>query len=402
MTTMSANDVDIYPSLTYSFNENDTDEETMNFFKIDHFSGKVILRKPLDYEMREEFKLVVIASDSKHTAQSTLTIQVTDTNDNSPIFTQLAYYTSVPGTFRPISLLFRTLTYSNHFSNVSQTRPQTEKTTSDFFEILSVNATDADNDQNAIVRYFLVKAVRGFTLSETTGILYVNTTQMVADATNDIQLSIKAIDSGVPALSSLATVRVKVKYNERVRPQLIQNQYRTILMEDTMPGTIILKLSDDGEMTVNEAGVSYEIVSGNDNDTFDIVQPQNALIVAKRLDRENVQSYNLHLMLSDNEMPMNMLDNSTGVNVFISIDDANDNSPIFSTPTDSQVCRFFSSSSSIAQHSIDFHLQFIEPVQRCGERSGPHQVLNRPNSGRRRRFGEFTQFGNCVRHLVGQ
>lgn len=96
---MSANDVDIYPSLTYSFNDNDTDEETMNYFKIDHFSGKVILRKPLDYEMREEFKLVVIASDSKHTAQSTLTIQVTDVNDNPPIFTQLAYYTSVPGMF---------------------------------------------------------------------------------------------------------------------------------------------------------------------------------------------------------------------------------------------------------------------------------------------------------------
>lgn len=332
VTTMSANDVDIYPSLTYSFNEKDTDEETMNFFKIDHFSGKVILRKPLDYEMREEFKLVVIASDSKHTAQSTLTIQVTDTNDNSPIFTQLAYYTSVPGTLRHV---FRSALSTPSVLTIFSI---SEKTTSDFFEILSVNATDADNDQNAIVRFFLVKAVRGFTLSETMGILYVNTTQMVADATNDIQLSIKAIDSGVPALSSLATVRVKVKYNERVRPQLIQNQYRTILMEDTMPGTIILKLSDDDEMSMNEAGVSYEIVSGNDNDTFDIVQPQNTLIVAKRLDRENVQSYNLHLMLSDNEMPMNMLDNSTGVNVFISIDDTNDNSPIFSMPTNSQVC----------------------------------------------------------------
>lgn len=293
----------------------------MNCFKIDHFSGKVILRKPLDYEMREEYKLVVVASDSKHTIQSTLNIQVTDSNDNSPIFTQLAYYTSVPG-MRCAAHLFRRLN-----SNANFFIP--EKTTSDFFEILSVNATDADSDQNALVRYFLVKAVRGFTLSETTGILYVNTTQMTADATNDIQLSVKAIDSGTPAMHSLATVRVKVKYNERARPQLIQNQYRTILMEDTMPGTIILKLTDDGERSIRENGISYEIVAGNDNDTFDIVQPQNALIVAKRLDRETIQSYNLHLMLSDNEMPMSMLDNSTGVNVFISVDDANDMAPIF-------------------------------------------------------------------------
>lgn len=338
VTTMSANDVDIYPSLTYSFNENDTDEETMNFFKIDHFSGKVILREPLDYEIREEFKLVVMASDTKHTAQSTLTIHVTDVNDNAPIFTQLAYYTSVPGTILHSAHLDQVNSSYCFFFNFNQT----EKTTSDFFEILTVNATDADNDQNAIVRYFLLKPVIGFTLVESSGILYVNTTQMVGDggdARNDIQLSIKAIDSGAPALSSLATVRIKVRYNKRNRPQLIQNQYRSILMEDTMAGTIILKLSDDEPKSMNEpnAGIFYEIVGGNDNDTFDIVQPQNALIVAKRLDRENIQSYNLHLMLSDNERPMNMLDNSTGVNVFILIDDANDNAPIFEKITYSAV-----------------------------------------------------------------
>lgn len=299
----------------------------MNFFKIDHFSGKVILRKPLDYERREEFKLVVIASDSKHTAQSTLTIQVTDVNDNPPIFTQLAYYTSVPGMFCSVLVVDRAR-FRHILTNFFVYFPPTEKTTSDFFEILTVNATDADIDQNAVVRYFLVKAVRGFTLSETTGILYVNTTQMLGDARNDIQLSVKAIDSGVPALSSLATVRIKAKY-ERRRPPLVQNQYRSILMEDTVPGTIILKLSDDADQSLNEAGISYEIVGGNDDDTFEIVQPQNALIVAKQLDRENIQSYSLHLMLSDNEMPMNMLDNSTRVNVFVLVDDANDNAPVF-------------------------------------------------------------------------
>lgn len=212
-----------------------------------------------------------------------------------------------------------------------------------------MNATDGDSDQNAVVRYFLVQAVRGFTLSETTGILYVNTTQMQADARNDIQLSIKAIDSGVPALSSLATVRVKVKYNERTRPQLIQNQYRSILVEDTMPGTVVLKLSDDQQRSMNEAGISYEIVAGNDNNTFDIVQPQNALIVAKRLDRETTQSYSLRLMLSDSEMPMNMADNSTGISVFILVEDFNDCAPIFEKTTYSAVV----SEAAPIKHSIE-------------------------------------------------
>lgn len=96
----SANDVDTYPALTYSFDEVHTDEEALAMFSIDRFSGKVLLQKPLDYEMRQEYQLRIFASDSKYTAQSTLTIHITDENDNAPEFSQLSYQSTISGNFQ--------------------------------------------------------------------------------------------------------------------------------------------------------------------------------------------------------------------------------------------------------------------------------------------------------------
>lgn len=102
-------------------------------------------------------------------------------------------------------------------------------------------------------------------------------------------------------------------------------------MENASLGTILLKLTS-AEQTDLEFGQNtfYKIISGNDNDTFDIVQPSNALVLVKSLDREMIQSYNLRLMLvNDNFLSLQMDDNATIVNVFIAVDDTNDNAPIF-------------------------------------------------------------------------
>lgn len=105
-----------------------------------------------------------------------------------------------------------------------------------------------------------------------------------------------------------------------------------MISEDIELGTVLIKLTnnDQTELDANQ-NVVYHIISGNDNDTFDIVQPHNALVLVKPLDRETTQSYNLRLALDDPELPTQMNDNATVVNVFVGIDDANDNAPVFQT-----------------------------------------------------------------------
>lgn len=85
----------------------------------------------------------------------------------------------------------------------------------------------------------------------------------------------------------------------------------------------------DGEASQTSV---YEIVSGNDDDVFEITQPGNSLVVVKSLDREKVESYNLRLVLTERGIPARKDDNATAVNVYISVDDANDNAPVFQSP----------------------------------------------------------------------
>lgn len=86
--------------MTTSQNNNsgiDDEDDIMSVFSIDRFSGKIILQRHLDYEMRQEYQLRILASDTAHVAQTTLTVRVTDINDNAPIFQQPAYHSALPG-----------------------------------------------------------------------------------------------------------------------------------------------------------------------------------------------------------------------------------------------------------------------------------------------------------------
>lgn len=96
LTTITANDVDTNPPLTYSFAELSDDDAT-SYFSIDRYSGKIILIRPLDYEDRHEFLLRLLASDSAHVARTTLTVRVVDVNDNAPVFQQITYHAMLSG-----------------------------------------------------------------------------------------------------------------------------------------------------------------------------------------------------------------------------------------------------------------------------------------------------------------
>lgn len=106
----------------------------------------------------------------------------------------------------------------------------TDKTSNENLAILTVNATDADSEKNAMMEYSLVKPMPGFSIGETTGILYVNTSRTLKVLKNDIQLSVMVTDSGAPPMKSVTTVRIHVNSNGLLKPQFIQNQYRFVIL----------------------------------------------------------------------------------------------------------------------------------------------------------------------------
>lgn len=98
ITTVVANDVDTYPTLTYSWATSVGPTER-KIFALDRYSGRVSLIGSLDYEQTRTYRLGIIVSDSEHTASTELSIVVTDDNDNSPVFDRPYYTFTMIGLF---------------------------------------------------------------------------------------------------------------------------------------------------------------------------------------------------------------------------------------------------------------------------------------------------------------
>lgn len=95
MAQITANDVDTSPILTYSFKESSLSQEMSSIFAINRFNGKIILKKKLDYEKHEDYKLQILVSDKNYSAETTVSIHVTDANDNPPLFEKTIYQSTV-------------------------------------------------------------------------------------------------------------------------------------------------------------------------------------------------------------------------------------------------------------------------------------------------------------------
>ncbi|KAI5746071.1 hypothetical protein M8J76_016948 [Diaphorina citri] len=283
LTAVTANDVDTNPPLTYTLLDSD------DTFSIDQYSGRILLRRPLDYETTKQYRLSVSASDMAHSAQTTLTLNVLDYNDNPPVFSQHFYQASIP-----------------------ELR--------DGDKILTVNATDLDSGVNSVLHYSLVNPTSGgFIIDDKTGDIYANRSSFRGYSNQGIfDLVVMARDSGSPSLSSTVPVRIYVEnIGGRARLKFTQDEFRISVREDTPRGSVILKVASAGlidDMT------SYDIISGDDLGHFLINSKTGELIIVKDLDRESCDSYKLWISSGPN---------SSSALVNIIIEDANDNTPHF-------------------------------------------------------------------------
>lgn len=290
LTAVTANDVDSSPALTYAFAQ-ETDKEVRNHFAIDRFSGKVVLKDNLDFEARKEFALKIIASDMEHTARTLLTIKVLDVNDNAPEFSQSSYQAAVP-----------------------------EGRSANLIEILNINATDKDTADNAMIKYSIPTSVNGFTIGLYDGILFLNQSNVSSTTSLDnVLLTVKAEDSGNPPLHSLVSVRVQHNRNLLFGANSFENkrEYRLQVSESTPKGSTILHLSSPSSKL--DATSYYQIIEGNQEGYFEISNQLGQLMVINKLDREHKDAHVLKIATGKQAF----------LYVYISVEDSNDNAPIF-------------------------------------------------------------------------
>ncbi|XP_029457597.1 protocadherin-16-like [Rhinatrema bivittatum] len=304
ITQVTGNDVDSGPALSYALLLDSVSRET---FSILPYGGQISLTQALDFEDRSWYTLTVRSSDSKHETQANVTIIVEDINDNAPEFMQELYQ---------VILLEHTPPGSS---------------------IITVTATDRDNADNGKVTYRLTSVTNNaFFIDPDNGTLFTSHVIDFDARRSTVDLLIEARDHGTPSLSSYTTIQIQVQDVNDNSPYFHQSQYNRSVSEDLQPGTTILTLeATDHDMSRENAGFDYTILSGNSGNAFQVesnvrfvdghFQTIGTLILVDTLDFEMIPLYNLTIAASDRGMPQR----STTVPVVITVLDVNDNPPVF-------------------------------------------------------------------------
>ncbi|XP_064481302.1 fat-like cadherin-related tumor suppressor homolog isoform X2 [Ornithodoros turicata] len=247
-------------------------------FTIDAKTGSIEIANPLDYEVVKDYFLTVLARDGGVPAlsnQATVNISVTDYNDNPPVFGQQVYNAIV----REDAIIGD--------------------------RIIQVIARDADSPANAIVSYAILQGDRHnqFHIEKETGYISL-AAPLDREAISNYVLEVECTDSGTPPLASRIFVNIEASdVNDNV-PTFSKANYSEVVQEGKPVGFTVAKFTvTDADAAPNAAPFTLDIVSGNDNNAFRVVQQDATLRTAAKLDPKIRTEYNLRVRVTDSGTP---------------------------------------------------------------------------------------------------
>ena len=267
-------------------------------FDISQQTGILTLNASLDFEMQAMHSLTVTVFDvgsspiSTQSASASIVIIVQDVNDNPPVFSQEVYMASVS---------------ENNQVGVS---------------VLSVEATDDDSEQFAMVTYFLENGLSFFELGNTTGEL----TALISfdfEVQESYTLNVLAIDSGTPFLSASAQVLITILNQNDNRPTFQQTLYSIEISELFPVNSEIIQVQ---AIDLDGSLITYDLIEGNGEGKFELDRMTGTVMLISDLDYESTETFALLILASDglpNPQP------SGTAAVVIQVLDENDNAPVF-------------------------------------------------------------------------
>ncbi|XP_059080013.1 cadherin-related tumor suppressor-like [Tigriopus californicus] len=278
--------------LEFSFEE--TDQE---YFSIDD-DGVITTKSVLDREKIPFYSLHVSVRDGRDssalTASAIVHITIEDVNDE------------VPRIVSPPVL------------HITENAPPNSP-------IATIQTVDKDVGENAEVHYFLEDSISmRFAIGRIDGVLR-SLSSLDREIESSYLLTIKAIDNGIPSLSSSMQVRVEVTDENDNSPVFSPKFYSAKVLENAIPGSVVIEAQASDLDVGKHAELRYSIVSGDSDLDFRIDEQTGLVIVNKRLDYERKNLYELTIQSQDGGIP-SQVDTAT---VVINILDVNDNAPEF-------------------------------------------------------------------------
>ncbi|AWP01285.1 putative protocadherin-9 [Scophthalmus maximus] len=274
---------------------------TKRLFALNTTSGLITVQRPLDREETAIHKLSVLASDgSSSPARATVTINVTDVNDNPPNI-DLRYIIS------PI----------NGTVFLSEKDPINTK-------IALITVSDKDTDINGKVICFIEKDVP-FHLKAVYDNQYLLETSALLDyeGTKEYNFKIVASDSGKPSLNQTALVRVRLEDENDNPPIFTQPVIELAVMENNKRDLFLTTLSATDEDSGKNAEIVYQL--GPNASFFDLDRKTGVLTASRVFDREDQDRFLFTVTARDNGTPPLQ----TQAAVIVTVLDENDNNPKF-------------------------------------------------------------------------
>ncbi|KAK2116365.1 Protocadherin-23 [Saguinus oedipus] len=305
------------------------------YFAVEELSGVVRVRRPLDREAQAWHQLVVEARDGgaePEVATVRVSIAVLDVNDNQPA----------------IHVLF--LTDFEGVARVSEgARP------GDYVARFSVSDADGDREEedegagelgvglgDASISLSLEGGEGAFALRPggPPGVFFLCVEGPLDRESRDLyELRLVATDAGSPPLSTEETLLLRVADLNDQPPLFSQQHYKALVSEAAAPGTVVLwvSASDADEAGTDHSRLRYTLVplsapcnpdalpTAECGPSFTIDPESGAISTLRTLDREVQEAVELRVVAQDLGEPSL---SATSL-VSITVDDVNDNEPIF-------------------------------------------------------------------------
>ena len=259
---VSDSDTGFNGQLTYVISSDDDPEGA---FKLDSFTGKLLVFSELDNEKKSVYSMTLTASDLGEAPLSVskkVKIVIKDENDNVPIFEKALYELEVSEDADVNSVL------------------------------LKVRATDLDIGNNARIRYSILSDDRDFNIDPDAGTITVRR-KLDREMRPDQELVIQAEDSGSPTrLSSTAVVHITITDTNDNAPVFLPDLYTIRVREDLPVGAVITTLTAHDLDEGANGRVVYSFAEGLPQN-FEIDSLTGSVRIRRLLDYETTQVHNL-------------------------------------------------------------------------------------------------------------
>ncbi|XP_055850573.1 protocadherin-like wing polarity protein stan isoform X3 [Episyrphus balteatus] len=278
-------------------------ERNANTFRIDGRTGVISTRSSLDREASESYTLIVTATDmaplqsERKTATATVLVKILDDNDNYPQFSERTYTVQV-----------------------------NEDQWGDDNVVAHIKATDADQGNNAAIRYAIIggNTQSQFSIDSMSGDVSL-VKPLDYESVRSYRLVIRAQDGGSPSRSNTTQLLVNVIDANDNAPRFYTSQFQESVLENVPVGYNIIRVqaydSDEGA----NAEITYSISERDDNFPLSVDPRTGWVQTIKQLDREEQSRYTFQVIAKDGGIPPK----SASSSVVITVQDVNDNDPAF-------------------------------------------------------------------------